>query len=211
MEYDYGGAYLRYPLAEGVPHEFPNGSIIQVHDIFDPLPKFMLSTDLVFTDSPWNKGNMNTFYVKAEKQPKFDTFETFYNRLFECIQEIGPKVCYLEIGKQYLADFIKRMQSLYKHVTFYNSSYYHKRGNICYVVRGSQTVGKPKLDYLDEEDIIAWVCKNEEYDCIGDLCMGRGLVGHSAHKNGRKFVGTELNGRRLSVLLEKIYGGEHDY
>ena len=39
---------------------------------------------------------------------------------------------------------------------------------------------------------------------IGDLCMGRGLVGVNAYKNGKRFVGTELNHKRLAVLLERI-------
>jgi len=204
--WNYGDAYLRYPLTDGEPHIFPDGSTVQAHDIFNPLPEFMLAADLIFTDSPWNTGNLTSFYTKAGKDSKFDAFLSFYIRLFECIREIAPKVCYLEIGKQYLADFIKEMQPLFKYVTFYNSSYYHRKDNICYVLRGSQKAAKPKLDYMDEEDIIAWVCENEDYDCIGDLCMGLGLVGYGAYKNGRRFVGTELNERRLAVLLEKIYG-----
>lgn len=34
--------------------------------------------------------------------------------------------------------------------------------------------------------------------------MGRGLVGVNAYKNGKRFVGTELNHKRLAVLLERI-------
>jgi hypothetical protein len=65
---------------------------------------------------------------------------------------------------------------------------------------------------MDEEDIIEWICKNEEYNCIGDLCIGRGLVGINAYKNSKKFVGTELNKKRLSVLLERIIqiGGTYE-
>jgi uncharacterized protein (DUF2344 family) len=48
--------------------------------------------------------------------------------------------------------------------------------------------------------------KNEEYNVIGDLCMGRGLVGLNAYRNGKRFVGTELNHKRLSVLIEKVEG-----
>lgn len=83
--------------------------------------------------------------------------------------------------------------------------YYHNKRNLCYVVRGSQKYKKPALDGMDEEDIIEWVCSNEDYDVIGDLCMGRGLVGINANKNGRLFVGTELNHKRLSVLVEAIH------
>lgn len=34
--------------------------------------------------------------------------------------------------------------------------------------------------------------------------MGTGLVGLNAHKNEKKFVGTELNKKRLAILLQRI-------
>lgn len=202
-KWDYGGAYLRHPLGEE-PYIFEDGSIIQVHNIFDPLPDFMKQADLIFTDPPWNLGNLNTFYTKAERTDYQDSFEKFYKRLFECIKEINPKICYVEVGKEYLADFIMEMRKLYKYVTFYNSTYYHSKDKLCYVIRGSNKAKKPKLDGMDEEDIIKWVCANEDYDVIGDLCMGRGLVGLNAFRNGKRFVGTELNHKRLAVLVEAI-------
>jgi len=202
-EYNYSDAYLRYPLGNE-PYEFEDGSIIQVHDIFNPLPEFMKAADLVFVDPPWNLGNINTFYMKADKTERVDSFERFYKRLFECIGEICPQACYVEVGKEYLADFIIETRKQYKYVTFYNSTYYHGKNKLCYVVRGSRKFKKPQLDYMDEEDIIEWICANEEYGVIGDLCMGQGLVGLNACKNKRKFVGTELNHKRLSVLLENI-------
>jgi hypothetical protein len=206
MEYNYGDAYKRYPLGSE-PYVFGDGSTVKVHDIFDPLPEFMQKADIVFTDPPWNLTNLNTFYTKAERSGRIENFELFYVRLFGCVAEIRPSICYIEVGKQYLADFVIAMRRLYKHVTFYNSGYYHKRDNRCYVVRGGVTAKKPALDDIDEEDIIKWVCANEEYECIGDLCIGRGLVGFYAHAAGKRFVGTELNHKRLSVLLERIDKG----
>ena len=202
-EWNYGDSYIRHPIPpEG--YIFPDGSKIKIHDIFDPLPSFMHHADLIFTDPPWNLGNLNTFYTKADRTDYQDSFERFYKRLFECISEICPRICYLEVGKQHLADFIVEMRKLYRHVTFYNSTYYHSKEKLCYVIRGSQKAKKPTLDGMDEETIIEWVCANEEYNCIGDLCMGRGLVGLNAYKNSKSFVGTELNHKRLSVLVEKI-------
>ncbi len=96
------------------------------------------------------------------------------------------------------------MKKLYPIVTFFNSTYYHKKNSLCYVIRGSQKRKKLPLNGMDEEDIIEWITVYEGYNVIGDLCMGRGLVGVNAHKNGQRFVGTELNGKRLSVMLEKI-------
>jgi len=203
-KWKYGGAYLRHPIAPGKVVLFEDGSKLKVHNIFDTLPLFMREADLIFVDPPWNQGNLNSFYTKAGRTDYHDSFTPFYKRLFECIKGIKPKTCYVEIGKEYLAEFILEMKQLFKQVTFYNSSYYHRRENMCYVVRGSRKRKKLPLDYMDEEDIIAWVCENEEYNCIGDLCMGQGLVGIHAHKNGKKFVGTELNHRRLSVLVEQL-------
>ena len=201
--WDYGDAYLKYPLGEDV-FEFDNGSKVKVHDIFQPLPKFMKTADLLFVDPPWNLGNINTFYTKAEKLERIDSFERFYKRLFECIKEINTKTCYVEVGKEFLAEFIIEMKNIYKYVTFYNSSYYHDKNKMCYIIRGSSKFKKPKLDYMDEENIIEWICANEEYNIIGDLCMGRGLIGLHAYKNNKQFVGTELNHKRLSVLIERI-------
>lgn len=205
-KWNYGNAYLRHPIDPGQIAVFEDGSKLKVHNIFDPLPEFMKEADLIFVDPPWNKGNLNSFYTKAGRADYQDSFERFYERLFECIAEIAPLTCYVEVGKQYLAEFILEMRRLFKQVTFYNSSYYHRPENICYVIRGSSKRKKLPLDYMDEEDIIAWVCENENenYRCIGDLCMGRGLVGIHAHRNGRRFVGTELNHKRLAVLLEKL-------
>lgn len=200
--WNYGDAYLRHPIEDTV--EFSNGSILKVHNIFDKLPGFMKQADLIFVDPPWNLGNLNTFYTKAERTDHQDSFEKFYLRLFECIKEIKPNTCYVEIGKENLHNFIFEMKKIYKHVTFYNSSYYHKKENMCYIIRGSNKRKTLKLDYIDEENIIEWICENEEYNCIGDLCMGRGLVAVNAHKNGKKFVGTELNKKRLSVTIERL-------
>lgn len=203
-KWNYGDAYKRHPIGENEIVIFDDGSKIKVHNIFDPLPSFMLEADLIFVDPPWNLGNLNTFYTKAERQDYQSSFETFYKHLFGCIAQINPATCYVEVGKEYLSEFIQEMKRLYKYVTFYNSSYYHHKDKICYVIRGSRKRKTLPLDYMDEEDIIAWICKNEDYSCIGDLCMGRGLVGLYAHQNRKRFVGTELNHKRLAVLLDRL-------
>jgi len=203
VNWNYGDAYKRHPINKGIA-KFSNGSMLQCHDIFNPLPEFMLNADLLFTDAPWNKSNLASFYTKAEITAFIDSYDQFYTRLFECIKQINSDTAYCEIGKEYLAEFIIEMKKIYKYVTFYNSTYYHKKSNLCYVVRGSNKFKKPKLDGMDEEDIIEWVCENEDYKCIADLCMGRGLVAVNAYKNEKKFVGTELNHKRLSVTLERL-------
>jgi len=200
-EWNYGDAYKRHPIAENEIAVFENGGMVKVHDIFNPLPAFMAKADLIFTDPPWSQGNMTSFYTKAD-QDNYHRYGDFVRRLFECVGKISPVACYLEVGKDSLSDFIQNMKKLYPHVTFFNSTYYRKKENLCYVVRGGRKGGWTKLDGKDEEDIIAWICQNEDYGCIGDLCIGRGLVAKYAHR--RQFVGTELNHKRLSVLLENM-------
>lgn len=202
-KWEYGEVYKNYNM-DGVI-EIGTGKV-KVHDLFEPLPDFMKEADCLFVDPPWNLGNLNTFYTKADRTDYKDTFEEFYDRLFECISEIKPKTLFLEIGKEHLADFIIKCRELYKYVTFYNSTYYHKKDNKCYVIHCTNNYKEKnlKLDYLDEEDIIEYICKNVNCKCIGDLCMGRGLVGYNAFLNNKKFVGTELNPKRLAVLVDKI-------
>lgn len=209
-KWDYGGAFERHPIQSGTA-VFEDGSHLQTGNLFDPLPDFIHKADCLFVDPPWTQGNMTSFYTKAGLPRPHEDYEAFYSRLFACVEEISPKVCYLEIGKDYLANFIIEMRRLYRNVTFYNSSYYHNVQNHCYVVRGSNHASKPKLDGMDEEDIIRWVCNNEKYSCIGDLCMGRGLVARYAFMAGRPFCGIELNHKRLSVALEELYnlGGRY--
>ena len=205
MKHEYGFSYKEYPIEQGTAL-FSDGSRLKTHDIMSELPSWMSEADLIFTDGPWNTGNLKSFYTKAEIEPEYNLkFEAFYHRFFECVAEISPETCYAEIGKEYLADYITEMRKIFKHVTFFNSSYYHKPSNFCYIVRGAKTSHKGlHLDDIDEEDIIDWIGKNEKYSVIGDLCIGRGLVALAAYKNKKRFVGTELNHKRLSVALKRL-------
>lgn len=128
-KWDYGGAFERHPIQTGTA-VFDNGSRLKAGSLFDPLPDFMLRADCLFVDPPWTQGNMTSFYTKAGLPRPQEDYAAFYSRLFECVEEIMPKVCYLEIGKDYLADFIFKMRALYRNVTFYNSSYYHNTKTI---------------------------------------------------------------------------------
>lgn len=202
-KWDYGGAYLRHPV-QGKRVVFTDGSMAQEHDIFAPLPGFMGQADLIFVDPPWNIGNLRSFYTKAGRTMDVDWFDFFYKTLFKRIMGINPHTCYVEVGKEFLGEFLLEMKKGFRSVTFFNSYYYRRKENKCYVVRGSTKRKKLGLDDMDEAEIISWVCSNEDYNCIGDLCMGRGLVGLSAFAAGKKFAGTELNHKRLSVMVEKL-------
>lgn len=209
-KWEYGGVYKKYNLIEDEIFNINELGQVMVHDLTRGLPEFMKEADVLFVDPPWNKGNLSTFYTKADKDYRLESFEYFYTHLFSHIKEIHPKICFIEIGKQNLHNFIFEMKKIYKHVTFYNTTYYHQKDKLCYIVQGSDKRIKYNFDYMDEEDVIKWICCNIEYRCIGDLCMGRGLVGYNSYINNKKFVGTELNNKRLAVLVDNVYEHERE-
>jgi len=176
---------------------------VAVHNLFDPLPAWMREADLVFIDPPWNLGNLNTFYTKAERTDYQTSFTTFADAVFDRIEEISPRVCYIEMGKQNVMNFQDRLARIYPHVQVWPVTYY--RRNPCFILRGALE-GETARDYsgVDEAEVIKIVGREESYETIGDFVMGRGLVGLAAHTAGRRFVGTELNPRRLACLLDAL-------
>jgi len=203
--WQYGGAHKKYDM-QGII-DLPHDSKVQVCDWLLEMPDFMREADTIFVDPPWNVGNVNTFYTKADKEYPAVDFMQFTAKLWERIDQIAPKYLFIEMGKEYLGDYLQACKARYKYVTFYNATYYKKKENKCYVIHAtdnSKVRRYKELEDLDEERIIEWLCKHHQYNCIGDLCMGTGLVGRYAFLNGKRFVGTELNKKRLALLLDFI-------
>lgn len=204
-DWDYGGLHRKHDMTGVI--ELPHGSRVQVCDWTVEMPAFMREADTLFVDPPWNIGNVNTFYTKADRAHVGFDFLAFSQLLWQRIGEIAPRFLFLEMGKEYLGWHLEEARRHYRYVTFYNSTYYRKRENKCYVIHATNDSKRRRykeLEDADEASIIEWLCTNHEYDCIGDLCMGRGLVGRHAFLSGRRFVGTELNLKRLAVLVDFI-------
>lgn len=179
---------------------------LQVHDLFLPLPEFMKQADCIFVDPPCSLGNINSFYTKADRDDYQQSFLPFQNRLFECIDTIAPKRLFLEVFGSNFAAFKAECEKRFVNVRVYNTTYYFNRRNKCYVLAcdNDEALYAYPFEGMDEEAVIEWICKNVDFDCIGDLCMGQGLVGWYANQAGKRFVGTELNPKRLAVLVESI-------
>lgn len=203
--WDYGGLHRLYDMSGVI--KLPNNSQVQACDWTKELPAFMREADTLFIDPPWNIGNVNTFYTKADQPHVAFDFYEFSTILWQRIDEIAPKFLFLEMGKEYLGWYLEEARRRFHYVTFYNSTYYKKRDNKCYVIHATSDSRRRRykdLEDLDEAAIIEWLCANHEYQCIGDLCMGTGLVGKHAFLNHRRFVGTELNHKRLAILVDFI-------
>lgn len=205
MNWEYGGAYKQIDMTGVI--DLPNGSKVAVCDWLESLPEFMKEADTLFIDPPWNKGNINSFYTKADKEaPDYD-FLWFSSRLFGCIDEIAPRFLFIEMGAQFLQHYLIECRKRYSYVSYYSSRYYNRRDNVCYVIHATDDHSRSRYDVLEgmnEEQIIKWICSNHSYECIGDLCMGLGLVGKYAFLNEKRFVGTELNQKRLAVLVDAL-------
>ena len=191
-------------------YNLPNNSFLKVQDIFDDIPNFMYNADIIFTDPPYNQSLYSNFLnregiIKSNKNTGI--FNDFIDRLFECINMIKPNILFLEIGKEFLSIFIEKCKFIYKYVNFYNSFFYNKKDNKCYIIHATNNFKKKQykiFEDMDEEKIIKWICENINYNCIGDFCMGKGLVGKYAYLNNKSFVGTELNKKRLTILIDFI-------
>jgi hypothetical protein len=203
MKWEYKGIYNKYNMKDII--ELPNNSKVQVQDLILNMPKFMREADVLFCDPPCSQGNLTSFYTKAD-QINTQSFTIFYNHLFKRIDEIKPKHLFIEVFKSNKEIFIEECKKRFTYHHIYNSYYYNKPSNKCWVLQYSN---HPipfinEINNIDEEKIIKWICANFNYNCIGDLCMGKGLVGKYAFLSNKKFVGIELNKKRLALLVDFI-------
>lgn len=200
-KWKYGDSWEKYPIEEGEIWQEPfSQSRIAVADLRNPLP-FEIKAEMVYMDSPWNKGNVNSFITKAGMDSYIDSFEGFMDCLFWQIKKIDPAVCYLEIGKQHKEDFIQRLAAMFSCVEEWEIKYYKK--NPCYLVRGADYITEADFTGLDDEVTPYRAIMFEQPGSVADLCTGRGLTLLAAHKFGAKFYGTELNKRRLAVAIDR--------
>lgn len=201
VNWKYGDSWEKYPIEAGEVWQDPfSSSQIAVADLRNDLP-FKIEAEMVYMDSPWNKGNVNSFITKAGMNSYIDSFEYFMDCLFGQIEKIDPSVCYLEIGKQHKEDFINRLSAMYSCVEEWEIRYYKK--NICYLLRACEGITDQDFTGLDDEVTPLKAIQSERPSSVSDLCTGRGLTLLAAHKFGSRFYGTELNKRRLAVAIDR--------
>ena len=82
MKWKYGDSWEKYPIEEGEIWQEPfSQSRIAVADLRNDLP-FEIEAEMVYMDSPWNKGNVNSFITKAGMNSYIDSFESFHGLSF---------------------------------------------------------------------------------------------------------------------------------
>lgn len=206
VKWDYGGAFERYDMTGEIN---VGTGILKVHDIFDEIPDFMRNADVLFSDPPCSFGNLKSFYTKAELQERTEQYFAFQKRFFAVIDEISPRLVFVEVFKANKDAFIAELGVRYKHIKVFDSMYYRKPQNKCWIIMASNDA-LPDIDLngIDEEYAIERICEQIPFKCIADPCMGKGLVAFYANKYGKNFVGTELNEKRLAVCVERVATGQ---
>ena len=201
-EFEYHSIYKKYDMRGEI--SIGTGTV-KVHNIFDLMPAFMRDADIVFCDTPGNGGALKSYYAKANISYEGVRYDAFAERLLNVIEEINPRIVFLEVFKGNRQRFEDAFRDRYSNVKVFDSMYYKKPQNKCWIIMASNAA-LPSVDFSgqDEEKIIERICNEIDFRCIADPCMGKGLVGYYADKAGKKFVGTELNYKRLAVLLERI-------
>lgn len=209
MKWLYGDSWEKYPIEpDEIWIEKKTESALSVFDLMNGLPSFMYDADMVYSDTPWNLGNITSFYTKAETEYRVFSFNEFTSKLFEHIAQINPNICYLEIGRQNFDLFVDNMKLIFPVVQSWDIVYYKKNPNK--LIRGGYITQEFDFTGYDDEKTPLLAMKNESFNCVADVCMGRGGTAIAAYSINKRFVGTELNKRRLAVAIEKIakYGGE---
>lgn len=206
MKYEYGGKYLLHDMS-GILNVKRDGEVVgrlKVHDIFNPLPRFMKDADCIFCDPPCSKGNLNTFYNKAEKTERHDSYMPFFNRYMDCLSEVSPDTVFMEVFASNKDDSIERLQSMFRNVHIHDTFYYNRKSNRCWILEATDKSEATDLPYVDETPMVMEIAKRGGFSTFGDLCMGQGLVGRASWEAGKHFVGTELNLKRLAVLADYL-------
>ena len=150
---------------------------------------------------------------KASLEKRGD-FTDFYYRLLQCFSLISPRMICMEVGKPQSSLWQAGLGEIgYSNIIVKDSFYYGNKNNKCDIivaVKAEDVVPEilQNMPFVDEEKVIDYICKNVSYSCIGDPCMGKGLVAYYSNKYGKKFVGTELNYKRLAVCCERVTKNE---
>ena len=205
--FEYGGYYKLYNMQGDI--KIGTG-IVKVHDIFNDLPDFVKKADCLFIDPPCSNGNLKSFYTKNNNICTHD-ISSFTERLWECINIVNPVSVFIEVFKSnfdLMLNFFKKFSNN-GDIKITKHTYYFNKKNICYIFSYSKKYDFNFLkDGIDEQQAIESICRYMPYKIIGDLCMGRGLVGFYANKYNRPFVGIEFNKKRLAVLVHRINVGK---
>jgi len=182
--------------------------------------------DLYYSDPPWGPGNLKYWDTMNKKQnpdaePQ-DSSNFDYKRFVTTILKEAKKYTkgwiVIEYGQRWSDEVIKIAKGLGlyfcgKTYTLYRSGskwlpvdmlVFNTERQIAVDLRGWS-------DIRNEEEIIYWFIKKvglKEGSTIIDLCCGMGNTARVAMRHKCKFIGNELNWKRLSKTIKSLERGK---
>lgn len=192
--WDYGEEGLRYPVNPGetwalLKHTFACRSLLD--------GGIRLDVDLVYTDPPWQQGNVNAFRTKAGLPHADHHWLDLYRRVVELA---AGAPLWLEGGRKQAAQVRTVLPGPI--IATFDITYYRKHP--C-VLHYSGPVPPPcDPTGLDDEHTPGFVLSSYPAGVVADLCAGRGLTSRCAHRRGWRSINVELNPKRTSAALSRL-------
>jgi len=196
-KWDYGDEGRRFPVIPGDvwtvdgDHWFGCGDVLDFH-----LPTEQPYT-LVYTDPPWQQGNVNAFRTKAGLPKATHSWLDLYRRIVEVA---GGLPCWIEggvrQGEQVQAILPGPARAAFP-ITYY-------RKHQCLLHYTGPEPPRCDPSGVDDEHTPAYVLRNYPIGVVLDLCAGRGLTARAAYKLGWQSFNVELHPQRVSAALARL-------
>lgn len=166
------------------------------------------NVSLVYADPPWSTGNAKTFRTKAGLAHGNVTLQRLWGAICErVLPALGTGDLVVEIGSTHRDDIAVLLGSYGRQVTETWPIVYFKQTR-CWLHRSRFTsrVDTSSPAGLDDELTPRWAIDNGTRltELVCDPCLGRGLTVMAADSAGRRFIGSELNPRRLAVAIDRL-------
>lgn len=157
---------------------------------------------LVYSDLPYNPGIARVFRGWVDDARAVD-FEGFLRSAFSHSLACRGPVCF-EIGVDY-ASLCGVVGSAYWPLSgVYDVTYGRGKGNAALCVFNWPDA--PDFTGVDSWQLPGMAIREgtNPGDVVSDLCVGLGLTAREAVKQGRRFVGSELNADRLARTVKSV-------
>ena len=210
VEWLYGDAGDKWPVAVGDIWKLGD-HVLGCGDLELGMPEALFAEfglpNLTYVDPPWNTGNIKSFRTKAKLTSEDVDFKRFLEKLISLAGQVkGP--AYIEMGRQNI-DLLTELveQSGGSVLDVWETVYYGKHPALLMRANwGSLASVAPPADFSglggDKVPLLAIQVDSKEGDTIFDPCAGLGTTCKVAHSTGRRFMGMELNPRRIANAID---------
>jgi hypothetical protein len=172
---------------------------------------------LLYSDPPWGAGNARTFRTKAGLRDGPVDFTILAQHIAALCRLAAHYI--IEMGGRYYQHVQTILQDVTERPVHAYRGGWGPRAKPGAVARGEARYSSMRYLTSTELDVLDGTCDHytpalsinaltQPGDWIADCCTGRGLTPRSAISSGRRFVGSELNPRRVAITLQKL-SNEH--